>query len=316
MLKLNHLTGFGSGAAAAALPGIGYVSGGSRGSISALTDRLVFATNTTAAATDSNLTGVRYGHAGVSNPNSDGYIAGGTTGPPGWALQVSAEKMAYSTETYATATDADLSAARQFLAGISEGSTNGYFVGGETMNIAEKLVFATDTTAAETDAKLSAIRAQLPGVSDGSTNGYVAGGRANDGTFVAIADKLVFATDTTAAETDADLSFTTRHHGGVSDGSTNGYFGGGLPDGGVITTVDKLVFSTDTSQTSTDSALSVARFGLASVNDNGANGYFLSGSTGATTDKLVFATDTTAAETDADLSSSGYFFGSVSSNSV
>jgi hypothetical protein len=81
-----------------------------------------------------------------------------------------ADKLTYSTDTTAAQTTANLSQARNYLAGISEG-TKGYFAGGNTGAIvatADKLTYSTDTTAAQTSANLSQARNLLAGI-DGGT---------------------------------------------------------------------------------------------------------------------------------------------------
>lgn len=56
------------------------------------------------------------------------------------------------------------------------------------------------------------------------SNGYFAGGNTND--YQVTADKLVFSTDTTAAQTSANLSVARNLLAGCIS-STNGYFAGG-----------------------------------------------------------------------------------------
>jgi hypothetical protein len=140
----------------------------------------------------------------------------------------------------------------------------------------------------------------------GAVYGYFAGG--NTGSVVATANRITFATSTTAAFTAANLSLARESLIGVSDSVTYGYFAGGF--NGTTTlyiTADRITFSTGTTAAFTASDLSQARGGLASVSDGNTYGYFaggfiLGGGRVATTDRITFSTGTTAAFTAANLS--------------
>ena len=129
MLKLNSLSGFGSGVSGAAsvTPVNGYWAGGRSSAKTKTTDKLVFATETTAVSTDSELDVILVPQAGISDPTgANGYISGGNTG----ANTVKTEKLDYSTSVMATNTDADLPSAMANGGGVSEGVTKGYSLGG------------------------------------------------------------------------------------------------------------------------------------------------------------------------------------------
>lgn len=95
--------------------------------------------------------------------------------------------------------------------------------------------------------------------------GYFAGGTTSGG-HVATADKLVFSTDTTAAQTSANISSDRWGPAGCAS-STNGYFAGGF----VVTTADKLIFNTDVTAAQTSANLSQARYHLAGINHHSVN---------------------------------------------
>ena len=373
----------------------GYFAGGDTNNAVATAEKLTYSTDSTAAQTTANLTQARIGSTGCSGEGTKGYFTGGYTGA-GVDVATS-NKINYSTDTTASLTTSNLSQARSFLAGISEGSKKGYFAGGQTGSTvvvtADKLTYSTDATAAQTSANLSQARSTLAGVGqeyttvfgnncvfsgnissseiglihfgfsyptsgliksgnigDNSVNsgnigsgqigrfqisyfnpetnlakGYFAGGSTGD--YVATADKLTYSTDTTAAQTTANLSQIKSNLAGVSDGTTKGYFAGGSNAGGFVATADKITYSNDTTVSQTTANLSQARSGLAGCSGQGTKGYFAGGTTNvnvATADKLTYATDTTVSQTTANLSQSrggvagisegstkGYFAGGI-----
>jgi uncharacterized membrane protein YdcZ (DUF606 family) len=101
----------------------------------------------------------------VSDGNTYGYFAGGTTG----AVVATSDRINFSTGTTAAFTAANLSQARSGLIGVSDGFEYGYFAGGTTgasVTTADRVTFSTGTTAAFTAANLSQARELLAGVSD------------------------------------------------------------------------------------------------------------------------------------------------------
>ena len=196
----------------------GYFAGGYDDSFIATTDKIVFSSDTTTARTSANLSAPRQGLAGLSEGSTKGYFAGGSTGSSP-AVDI-ADKITFVTDTTVAYTNANLSQVRYRLAGISEGSIKGYFVGGHgyagTVDTADKITFSTDSTAACTSADLKQARDYLAGLSEGNTKGYAAGGDA--GGRQATADKVTFSTDSTAACTSADLDGGARFGlAGLSD---------------------------------------------------------------------------------------------------
>jgi hypothetical protein len=280
-----------------------------------IADRVVFSTDVTAACATADLVQQREAPACVAQAEVKAFISGGMdTGPVYFA---STEKLTFVTEITEACATAALSEARYWLAGLGDGDLKGYLVGGGTPTevvIADKIIFPIDTIAAVATANLSQARGGLAGISNGSTQGYFVGGEPLAGGYVTTADKVAFATDTTAACPAANLSQARGFMAGVSDGSTQGYFAGG--DVGAydtpVATADKLVFSTDTTSACATANLSQARWGLAGLSGGAAKGYFGGGCTPTestpvvTMDKITFATDATAACVTADLSADRY----------
>jgi len=284
----------------------GYFAGGSTGANVSTTDKILYSTDTTAAQTSANLSQARRELAGISDSTTNGYFAGGATTSFSGHVATT-DKIVYSTDTTTAQTTANLSQARQGLAGCSGERTKGYFAGGTTdgansLSTADKLTYSNDTTVAQTTANLSQARYYLAGISEGTTKGYFAGGQSS--TVLVTADKLTFSNDTTAAQTTADLSTATAYISGCSGEGTKGYFAGG---GTFAITFNayKLTYTTDTTAAQTTANLSQARKDLAGISEGSTEGYFAGGSTGAivaTADKLTYSTDTTAAQTSANLS--------------
>ena len=266
----------------------GYFAGGLTSVAQTRTDKLTYSNNTTVAQTTANLSQARSGLAGCSGEGTKGYFVGGASSTNNNSQVTTADKLTYSTDTTAAQASANLSQARYNLAGISEGTTKGYFAGGATNNAAvataDKLTYSTDTTVAQTTANLSTATNAVAGCSGNSTNGYFAGGRTTSTIEVATAYKLTYSTDTTAAQTSANLSQARQFLAGVSEKITKGYFAGG-DSGSVVATTDKLTYSTDTTVAQTTADLSQARQGLAGNDGGGSyvNSQILSGTIGLTT---------------------------------
>jgi hypothetical protein len=322
MLKLNSLSGFGSGVSGAAgvTPVNGYWIGGNDGSATDTADRIVFATGVTAAHTDANFDTVKTYHSAISDPQGgNGYSSGGYDGN----ATDTTEKTVYSTGATSAATDTDLATAENAAASFGDGlGTAGYFIGGQYKPgnnfIAQKLTYATETYALSSDADFSIGigRKESTSVSDNALAGYTSGGEVTDevpdggDAYTVTTEKTVFATSTTAAATDANLSQARGFHGSLSDASLAGFFLGGAIGGGNFSLVaDKLTFATETMATATDADLSATRYYMRGhhVSDK-VNGYIAGGSDSSYNrlslcERLVFATDTTATHTDGDLSS-------------
>jgi hypothetical protein len=191
----------------------GYACGGDTGSGNPTNkiDFLYFSNDVTVSQTSTTLSSNREYSGAVSLPNLKGYIAGGATASN--TFSATTDKLTYSSDVLSAQTSANLSSGKQGTSGVSECSTKGYFGGGYTavsanpVSSTDKIVFSTDTTSAQTTANLSGIRGYCSGVSQGSSKGYYLGGWTTwSGTAVATGDKLTFSTDTTAAQTSANLS--------------------------------------------------------------------------------------------------------------
>jgi hypothetical protein len=245
--------------------------------------------------------------AGTARGGNQGYILGGYS----TNYTAIADKTTYASDTTASQTTANLTTSTAFSAGVSEGSTKGYVAGGDTTSYvatAYKTTFATDSTATQSSANLSQARTYLAGCSGEGTKGYFAGGSTVlGGGSVATANKIIYSTDTTSAQTTANLSQARYYLAGITEGSTKGYFLGGNTGGGAVLTTDKLTFATDATAAQTSANLPAANYGLTGNSGNDTRGYVSGQAPGtATTRKITYATDTTSAATNAFLSSFKY----------
>jgi hypothetical protein len=207
------------------------------------------------------------------------------------------DKLTYSNDTTAAQTSANLSVAKGYPGGGSDGATKGYICGDISPSAAtDKLVFSNDTCAAQTSANLSSSRGGTAGASDYSTKMFLIGGYPT----IATADRIYFSTDTASAVTNANYtSGKTASTSGLTDLSTKAYFcGGSTGTDVVILTTDKIIYSTEITMTATTANLSVAKRNPAGFSGVTGRGYFCGGYAGAATnnfDKVSFADDTRSA---------------------
>ncbi|CAB4130699.1 hypothetical protein UFOVP127_15 [uncultured Caudovirales phage] len=249
-----------------------------------------------------------------------GYALGGKS-DTGGLTTTRADRITFSTGVTAVNTASSLSLTRYGAAGISDGSTYGYALGGATGGVsgydettrADRLTFSSGVTAQNTASKLSYARSSLSGISDGSVYGYALGGEFTGG-FTALADRLTFSSGVTAANTVSNLSSNRSSVAGLSDGSTYGYASGGS---NYTYATNRLTFSTGVTATNTVSALSTGRSGAAGISDGSTYGYVLGGYTGGAgpgvyADRLTFSTGVTAQNTASRLSVGRYYLPGLS----
>jgi len=192
------------------------------------------------------------------------------------------------------------------------GYANGIFVG--TANLSKKsarsldgLEWSVTENMPATDSWLNLAYLPTNNPRSPNTAGYFAGGSSNVIDIVATADKLTYSTDSTAAQTTANLSQARTSLAGCSGESTKGYFAGGSGGGSNVITADKLTYANDSTVAQTTANLSQARQGVAGISQGTTKGYFAGGYTianpgVATTDLLTYSNDTTIAQTSAYLS--------------
>lgn len=253
----------------------GGVTSGSAGTQTPVTDKLTFSTETTAAQTTANLSVALRATAGVSEVTSKGYLLGGSTSNSNSAQSAIEQILTYSTDVTATNTSANLSQARWFVSGISDGSTKGYAGGGGTGTLiavatTDKVTFSTDAISATTTANLTGIRHSTSALSNGSTKGYFMGGFVTSVGDSLLADKVTFSTDVTASVSTANLSVARVNTCGISEGSNKGYVSGGYTGATIAqATTDLVTYATDVSSAATTMNLNTTRRGPLGTSDVG-----------------------------------------------
>ena len=193
----------------------GYFVGGTTGNASCLTtaEVVTYSNDIVSSQTTANLpVGTSY-LIGCSGDNTKGYFCGGETTSASNPTVTTTYKITYSTESTISQTSANLSQAREYSAGLTEGTTKGYILGGMSTNVfntpvntADLIVYSTDSTSAKTSAQLSTARGKCGAISDRSTKGFIAGGETNLLQNVNITDKLTYATDITVSQTSSNFA--------------------------------------------------------------------------------------------------------------
>ena len=166
--NLSTIRGYAAGVSDGSV--YGYAMGGWSTGYVATTDRITFSTSATAASTVSNLSAARGYPAGVSDGSVYGYAMGGwSSASP--AYTAITDRITFSTSTTAASTVSNLSVARGYSVGVSDGTVYGYAMGGYSsvaVTTADRLTFSTSATAAYTAANLSQARGYFAGLSDGA----------------------------------------------------------------------------------------------------------------------------------------------------
>jgi hypothetical protein len=312
--------------ATAAPPGgstYGYYLGGANnvGTPIAISDRLTFSTDTSAAQTSANLSAAREFGNTMSDKSTYGYVCGGRTGAGGSV--VTGDRITYSTSVLSANTVSNLSTSSNGGCGISDGTTYGYNCGGFTgdaagqMTTGNRLTFSTGVMAAHTAANLSQARGWGGSVSDGSTSGYYIGGFT--GGRVLTADRITFSTSVLAANTTSNYPQTTHLLNAISGNSTAGYFSGGYSSGSPNALTYKFTYSSGTHAAATTANLANGKGSHGNCNEGSTKGYFIGGTTGAivaTAESITYSTDTRAAATTANCSAARYKFYGLADGSV
>lgn len=192
----------------------GYVCGGITNQATAadtdLTDKVTFSNDTTAAQASANLSNVRGFSSGLGGGDTKGYVLGGGTNNTTVVVNTT-DKLTYSTDVMAASTSTDLPT-QSMHGSTNQGFTKGYFLGGLTgaayTAAAYKITYSSDAIAAVTTANLTVATYSPFGMGDGGDNkGYSAGGFTGALVRVITATKTTFSTDTTTAQTSANLTY-------------------------------------------------------------------------------------------------------------
>jgi hypothetical protein len=313
MLKLNSLSGFGSGAAGGAGGVVkGYFQGGQKDSGNTdKCEKLTFATGVMVANSDGDLSRAPEGPLGVSDSTLYGYTVAGDAGD-----RTGSDRMTYATDTAAADTDSDFTQNQVGGGTLNDGGTaysysvGGYYAG--RVDDCHRLTHSSGTWAAHTDGDLPYVANGLGGctLSDAVSGvgsavyGYVTGGYTAAAVDTSI--RFTFSTSSSALHTDSDFAtgsargFTAAHCGPLA-----GYQTGGSH---LHNSTDKITWATSVSSTSTDmdgTAEGGNRNNPDGLGDNTTYGYQTGGYQSPVyidkTERMTYATDAYALHTDADL---------------
>jgi len=287
----------------------GYALGGYTGAVTSTANKITYSSDTTAAQTSANLSVARSEIRGLSEGNTKGYTCGGYSS----ARITTTDITFFASDVTTTINSATLSLARNDYAGLSTYVNKGYIAGGATnsayTNSIEFLYYSNSTSVAQTTVTLSVTRGSVGSISQPNIQGYLAGGATSAVTFYATTDKLVYSTDSCAAQTTANLSTVRQQAAGISECQTKGFWAGGFSSSAaILATVDKITFSTDTTVAQTTSNISTSRSAASSPTQGSSKGYVLggysswAGGVSAVSDRILFATETMTAQTSANLS--------------
>lgn len=237
-----------------------------------------------------------------------GFFAGGRSGA---GYEETSIKMDYASDTATDTPSADLSVAREELAGC--GTTyKGFYSGGSFFDgndnyqiVTDKIAFDTDTGSAVSGADLTQARADLAGMGKG-TKGFFSGGFNNDEVpaELAVSDKVVFATEVSSFVPGANLPLVRYANSGIGNESM-GFSMAGRDGTGRTDSAFKINFTSETSSTVPGANLSVeaASCGMASGDPDKA---FICGGSASgfplIADKVTFATETSSSVASAQLS--------------
>tara|TARA_Y100000296_G_scaffold36253_1_gene41989 strand:+ start:129 stop:1064 length:936 start_codon:yes stop_codon:yes gene_type:complete len=308
MLKLNTLSGFGSGVSGGGgTVGSGWWCGGSPG-LGASAQELVYATHIVSLVTTADLSAGGQSCMGVTDLiNAVGYFCGGNRVGSNDVV----DKLVYATKITAAATSADLPDACEKQTRFTS-DTAGYLPGGSVGGYSLKIVKLTYSTATSADL----------GSGADIDIGYGSESAATDPTYGWInckynMNKTNKSSDTTAVTTAANLPRETRFAGSVGT-QTLGYgywFGGGDAPWTIVGTCDRCTFATDTTAALTSGDLPTATYMQRCENDSDVNAW-LHGGVGddEAMDLMPFATEITAVNTTAALPSAKAETGGVSTN--
>lgn len=175
---------------------------------SAVTDRLTYSTDVTAAVPGANLSSARNEPAGVGE-STKGFMMGGETSAG--VFSAIANKIDYAAETSSVVAGAALTTARKELAAIGD-TTKGLLCGGNTGGrIIDKLVYSTEVTTLVSSTGLPFSRSETAFFGD-TTKGYLAGGGGLGGSL--LVTKVTYATETAASNANMLLKHFSGEGGG------------------------------------------------------------------------------------------------------
>jgi hypothetical protein len=195
----------------------GYFCGGSNPSASdtyaSNTDIILYGNDTAYSMTTADLSQGRYGSAGMSDSDKNGYVSGGFSRAP----VKTTDKLAFSTNTTTNMGTVELTYGRQGTSGCDGQSSGGYVSGGYSstyLTNTEKLIYSLDIFFATTTASISVARSDLAGSSERFTKGYFSGG--NNGAASIVTDKIIYSNNASSSIASASLVYDSTSVNAIS----------------------------------------------------------------------------------------------------
>ena len=192
----------------------GWFGGGSPGNKSTV-DRITYATDTDTASIRGPLSGNRSRVAGTGT-STDGWFGGGYSPATGSTVSI-INRITYATDTATASVKGPLNIATSFLSASTDGTTYGWFGGGDgPYSVVQRITYANDTATASLRGPLSSSRYGISATGD-STYGWFGGGRnpAAPGVVTTI-DRITYATDTATASIRGPLNTQTTLSGAAA----------------------------------------------------------------------------------------------------
>lgn len=289
-------------------PTAGWFGGGAvafNGARTTTITRITYATDTATSTNRGNLSIAKM-RLGSTGTNTYGWWAGGYLSP---GVSTSAvDRTTYTTDTATASVRGPLNSSRFYIAATTDGSTYGWFAGGNPGSSAvDRITYASDTTTASIRGPLSSTNYYgLAGTGTTTDGWFGGGGSVSPGTYLSTVNRITYATDTATASVKGPLSIGRNDNlGATGDNATYGWFGGGyVPAANRTSLIDRITFATDTATASVRGPMSVRRAALAASTDNSTYGWFTAGMgypynlpdySITTVDRITYATDTVTA---------------------
>lgn len=286
----------------------GYWSGGSSGLNNSSVYRIAFSNDTTSSSRGT-IPFYDLNSSGTGN-NNFGYWGGGRQGTSGvW-------RITFVTDTSNGISRGSLSAGRYNMATVTDGTTNGWFVGGINYPILYSLVnritYSNDTATATVRGPLAAVKYGSIGV-DTSNYGWITGGKlfaVPTSTIYSSVERITFATDSVTASVRGPLTEPVHFHGGTGN-SDFGYLTGGTGSPTAQrSSINRIQYTTDTATATVRGSFAGNRRAAAGTG-TGAYGWFGggydSGSRNGRVDRIDYANDTNVAALRGALPASVYY---------
>lgn len=231
----------------------GWYAGTRIGTAVSLVSRITYASDTATASNRGPISYSAYWLAATGTADY-GWFGGGYTEVP--AVFSTVSRITYASDTGTATTRGPLGAVVSQQIATTDGTTYGWFGGGQTsVSTVYRITYSTDTNTASTKGPLSQGRNRLGGVNTTAYGWYAAG---YNGSYFSRVDRIDYANDTATASVRGPLSLARFSTAASTDNVTYGWFGGGYTgvSPGFKSLVDRIEYANDTTTATTRGSLS------------------------------------------------------------